>query len=45
MDNGFHVGPRPIDLGMDEALEKARAPARVDRIAVEIVFEDVACGG
>ncbi len=38
----MHVGPRAVDLAVDEALEIDRRASAVDRVAVEIEFDDVA---
>ena len=39
-----HVRPRPIHFAVDEALEIDGAAAGVERVAVEIVFDDVGRG-
>src|SRR6266699_2168994 len=41
VDHRLHVGPGLVDLGMNETLQVAGAAARIDGIAVEIVFQDV----
>ena len=45
MDDGVHIRPRAVDLAVDEALEEMRdARRRADRLAVEIVLDDVGGG-
>jgi len=39
VDDRLHVGPRLVDLAMDEALEEQRLSPGVDGDAVEVVFE------
>ncbi len=42
VDDGIDVGPRPINLAMDEALDGSGGCVRVARVAVEAEFDDVA---
>jgi hypothetical protein len=39
--HGGHVGPRLVDLAVDEALEEDAAAALIDRVRVEIELHDV----
>jgi len=41
--DGLHVRPRTVNGGVDEAFEVGLAVARFERIAVEIVGEDIFC--
>src|SRR5712692_9732481 len=42
--DSLDVGPRLVDLAVDETLEVERAAARVHRHAVEVVLHDVGRG-
>ena len=45
MDDGVHVRPRAVDLAVDETLEVVREiRGRADRLAAEIVFDDIGGG-
>src|SRR5262249_20957516 len=44
VDDRYHFWPRLEDFAMYEALAHGFAPARVHRVAVEIVFDDVLLG-
>ena len=44
MRDAHDVGPRPVDLAVQIALDERRPPARVARIALEREFHDVAGG-
>src|SRR5579864_5170556 len=41
VNHRMHVGPRLIDSAMDRALDIDRSAALVDRIAIEIEFDEV----
>ena len=39
--HGDHVGALAVDPAMDRALGVLSAPAQIDRVAIEIVFNDI----
>ena len=44
VNDGHHIRPRLVDFAVNEAFEKHRPAAGIDRLAVEIEFHDVSGG-